>query len=157
MSGRYHQAFLMKPSGNANDGISQPNPLVYLDGSQVVAAAMTTVPVFVANVDGYSIQFATIAGDTLVGTLTLQASNSRGSGQEQTENPDVTLYDWTTIELYDFSTGAFAANKAVASGAATYLIGVPSLYNCARWVRLVFAFTSGSGHPRVGFQQKGWA
>lgn len=161
MSGRFAQSAWMMPSGNANDGISPPgagNPQ-YFDGTLALAAAMTTVPVPVRDLDGFSIHFATPAGSTLVGTLTLQVSSQRGN-TEQTGAPDVTLTDWTTIDFFDPTTATtttFVASKAVASGAQSLILALPYGFCLYRWARLAFAFTSGTGKPKIAFQQKGCA
>jgi hypothetical protein len=152
VSGRYNQAWYLSPSGNSNDGVT-PNPGVLLDGSTVVNAAMTTVPVWAKDLDAYSIQFSTTGGSTLVGTLTIQGSNDRGN-QEQQGKSDGTLANWTTINFWDAGAGAQAANKAVASGANSFILA--ERVCTYRWVRLVFAFTSGTGNPRCTMQQKGW-
>jgi hypothetical protein len=114
---------------------------------------MTTVPVFLKDIDAYSIQFSTPAGATLVGSFALQVSNDRGN-QEQTGRPDVTMVNWTPLFFTIVATDVRAATLAVASGAQALMVKEPV---CAyRWVRLVFTFTSGTGTPRISLQQKGW-
>ncbi len=152
MSSRWVENFFMSPSGNSNDGVSA-NPGVVYNGTLALAANMTTVPLNVMNMDAWSIAFATPAGSTLVGTLTVQASNDQ-SGQEHEKRPDSLLQNWEAISVWDVGAGAQAASKAVASGAQTLILGERvCLY---RWVRLVFVFTSGTGLAVVRFQAKGW-
>ena len=152
MSSRFVENFLMSPSGNSNDGVT-PNPGVVYDGTLALAAAMTTVPVNVLNMDDFSIAFSTPGGATLVGTLTLQASNDQ-SGQELTKTSDKLLQNWETISVWDVGAGAQAASKAVASGAQVLLLA--ERVCTYRWVRLAFAFTSGTALATIRFQAKGW-
>ncbi len=151
MSGRYNQAFYLSPSA---DGVT-PTPGVIYDGSVALAAAMTTAPVWVKDVDAYSIQFSVPAGSTLVGNIVLQASNDRGN-REQTGVGDATMINWTNIVVTDKSTaGALIASKAVVSGGPQALMLAD--LNCVyRWVRLAFSFTSGTGLARISMQHKGW-
>jgi hypothetical protein len=153
MSSRFNKSFWMTPSGNGNDGVS-PNPGQTLDGNTVtISGAFVSTPVEVKDLDTYSIQFSTPAGSTLVGTLTLEGSNDQ-SGQETTMRPDVLLQNWQSMSFWDQGAGAQAANKAVASGAQSFILA--ERVCTYRWVRLRFAFTSGSGKPTVSVQQKGW-
>jgi hypothetical protein len=154
MSFRANRSFYLTPSGNTNDGVSS-NAGQNLDGATVtISAAFVSAPIHVKDLDAYSIQFSTVAGDTLVGTLTLEYSNDQ-SGQELTETPGVLLKNWIpSTQFFDEGAAALATSKAVASGAQTFMF---SVRNCThRWVRLRFAFTSGSGKPTVTLQQKAW-
>ncbi len=152
MSSRFSEAFVMRLAGA--DGISDAATVTPLDGTEAAqVASFKTVPVFVKDLDAYSIQFSTPAGSTLVGTLTLQVSNDRSS-QEQTGKADPgTVTNFVPISFWDWGAGAQAPNKAVATAANQILIGDRV---CGyRWVQLVFTFTSGSGSPKVAMQQKG--
>jgi hypothetical protein len=152
VSSRFKAQFYLTESGNSNDGITQGT--VLLDGAEpAIVANMVTSPVLVADLDAYSIQFSTPAGSTLVGTLTIEVSNDR-SNREQTGAADPgTTVNWTPISMWDWGAGAQAANKAVASGANSFMLG--DRVSGYRWARLRFAFTSGSGVPTVAMQQKG--
>lgn len=154
MSSRYSEAFLLGPS-NGGDGItpitSGGNRTLW-DGTTVLNAAALSVAVPVFHFDAYGIGFWVPGGSTLVGTLTIEASCDRGN-LEQNSQPDATIGGWTPISVWDEAAGAQAANKAVASGANNIIIG--ERYCLYRWVRLRFAFTSGTGSPKVTMQSKG--
>jgi hypothetical protein len=152
VSRSFAQCFFMQPSGNANDGVT-PNPGVFYDGTLALAANMTTVPVWVKDLDAFGIAFSTPAGSTLVGSIALQVSNDK-SQREQNGVPDALLQNWVTLSFWDVAAGAQATTKAVASGAQALML---SERVCAyRWVRLVFTFTSGTGLAKIALQQKGW-
>jgi hypothetical protein len=152
MSSRFSEAFVMRLA--AANGIDDATPVTPLDGTEAAqVATFKTVPVWVKDLDAFSIHFSTVGGSTLAGTITLQASNDR-SNKEQTGQADAgTVANWVAISLWDWAAGAQAANKAVVSGANQILIGDRV---CGyRWLQLVFTFTSGSGSPKLTFQQKG--
>lgn len=160
MSSRFAEAFLLRYGGST--GVEQSPPAI-LDGGAgqlaagqvsqgAIGAAFITVPCWVRDLDAWSLQITTGAGSTFVGTASIQVSNDRG-GQEQTGNPDVNVANWVTINIWDWSAGAQAANKAIATGAASYLIG--DRVAGYRWMRLNMAYTSGSGLIRCMLQQKG--
>lgn len=115
-------------------------------------ATFTTAAVFVGKLDAFSVSFATPAGSTLVGTLTLQVSNDPGNGVAKDGQGNSSLLNWQPLNFWDVGAGAQAASKAVASGAQTLILAEQ---HCTyRWMRLVFTFTSGSGVPTIAFQQK---
>jgi hypothetical protein len=144
MSSRFTEAFNLQTT-TGNDGFTPSG--TQADGTLVVAAATNFAPVFCKDLDAASIQFTTLGASTLVGILTLQASNDR-SNLEQTGRPDA----GSTTNC------AQATSKAVASGAASLYVVLPgaNLAVVYRWIRLVFAFTSGSGNVKASMQQKGW-
>lgn len=151
MSSRFSEAFPMRLA--AANGLDDQVPPVLLDGTETaLVATFKTVPVWTKDLDAYSIHFSTPAGSTLVGTITLQASNDR-SQKEQTGQVDLNVANFVVLSVWDWAAGAQAASKAVASGANQILIG--DRVAGYRWVQLVFTFTSGSGSPKVTFQQKG--
>lgn len=170
MSRTVRQCRFMRPSGNSNDGISPPGPFAAgvtmfpagefcgkADGGPAVAAAMTTFPEYVGDCDALGIHFSIDSTGTLVGTLTLQGSCHRGD-YEQNGQPGANLSsaeNWVTLQFFDEAGAALAASKAVASGANAFIF---SLRNVTfRWVRLVFAFTSGTAQPKISLQAKGAA
>lgn len=156
MSDRFNQASYLQLATSAANPIVPAAAPNQLDGTLSQNAAFGCVPVWVKDLDAWGIQFAT-AGGTLVGTLTVQASCERGN-TEQTGAPDATLSDWTTIAVLDKTAtapGTLVTSKAVASGAQSILLA--DLTCVYRWVRLLFAYTSGTGSPRITFHQKGYS
>lgn len=158
MSSAVSQSDTLQVAGAGQGGNAAQVPQVKLDGTEAaIIANFNTVPVRTSKVDGYSVQFSTPGGSTLVGVLTVQGSNDR-SQMEDTNVADVTVSDWTTLAVIDLTSTTPATrvtSKAVASGAQNILLGdFPCLY---RWMRVVFTFTSGSGQPKVTWQQKGYS
>lgn len=154
MSFRVNRQHYLQPSGNSNDGVS-PNPGQNLDGSTVtISASFVSAPIEVKDLDAFSIQFSTVAGDTLVGALTLEFSNDQ-SGQETTMTPGPLLRNWVpACQFFDEAGAALATTKSLASGAQSFIY---SIRQCTvRWVRVRFVFTSGSGKLQATLQQKGW-
>jgi len=164
MSGAYVQTFNPQAS-NAADGVTPPTTPAPLDGTFSVTATMVTLPWKVENWDAYSVQITLGGGSTLVATATLEVSNDNemlnlgpqaggaGSGSQGPAR-DYGLGNFTPISVWDFGAGAQAANKAIATGANSILIGERV---CGyRWARLRIAFTSGAGSPIVRVQAKGY-
>jgi len=142
---------------DVNGNLTGANPNNPFDGATVTtSAAFTSVPVFVGDCDAFSIEFSTLAASTLAGTLTLQAcshrSSSEGGGASVLGTDLGDASNWQTLSFWDVGAGAQATSKAVSSGANALILAERA---CTyRWVRLVFAFTSGSGKPKVSAQLK---
>lgn len=157
MSSAVSQSDTLQVAGAGQGGNAAQVPQVKLDGTEAaIVASFNTVPVRTSKVDGYSIHFSTTGG-TLVGTLIVQGSNDR-SQMEDTNVADVNVSNWTTLAVIDLTSttpGTRVASKAVASGAQQIMLGdFPCLY---RWMRVGFTFTSGSGSPKITWQQKGYS
>lgn len=153
MSSRFSDAFFLRLA--AANGIDDTVPPTKLDGTEAaLTASFKTVPVLMKDLDAYGIHFSTPAGSTLVGTLTILVSNEP-SQKEQTAQADVNIANFVTLQLFDWGAGARAASKAIASGANAVMLG--DILAGYRWVQLAFAFTSGSGSPKIVMQQKGYS
>jgi hypothetical protein len=155
VSSRFSQSFICQLA--AANGVDPQSPPINLDGTETaLVASFNTVPVYMKDCDAFSFHFSTVAGSTLVGTLTMQASNDRGQKEDIGQPDNASLQNWVPISMWDFGAGAQAANKAVVTAANQLMLGDHGV-SAYRWVRLVFAFTSGSGQPKVTFQQKGYS
>lgn len=131
------------------DGISYQVPAVLLDGSSAQGASWTSSPIYVGNAQLYSVVLTCPATGTPVGTVKLQACDDRARNVSQV--PDPRLVNFYDLIFYD-SAGNQVTTQAV-SGASTIAFEETA---CAyRWVRVVYAATSGAITPTVSLQVKG--
>jgi hypothetical protein len=153
VSKRVQECFPLQLSA-ANNGVDPQQPPVYLDGTEAATvASFVTAAVWVFDVDALGVHFSTPGGSTLVGTLTFEVSNDRGQQEITGRGDAASLQNWVAISVWDWGAGAQAANKSVATGANQFLLGDRVVGY--RWIRMRFAFTSGSGVVKAMLQRKG--
>ena len=127
------------------DGVSFP---LNLDG-YVTSSTFTSVPVYLGNVDAYSLAFTCPSTGSPVGTVGLQACNDRPRLADQ---PDSKLANW--IPLYFLPQGGSTPVSTQSVSGATQVL-FEELVCSYRWVRLVYTATSGSITATAKIQIKG--